>query len=227
MRISLARTNTGLSVYLWAMSPRHMITAAAPSSGAQNMYWRQRVVQHRRVEDLVDGNLLAAERIRVQRAVAEVLVGHPGQRLLRDAVLVDVVVGLHAEELGGDELAVLGVPLRQRELGGIVGEGAAGVLVQPDRDADVVLAEPDGVGGLLDRRRRGGAGVEHVGEGDAGQADEPGHGVGVGDLVAAAEAELDVLPVDAGVGEREIGSRRRPSPWPSCRTGRTGEGPRR
>ena len=38
VRISLARTYTGLSVNLCAMSARHMITAAAPSSGAQNMY---------------------------------------------------------------------------------------------------------------------------------------------------------------------------------------------
>ena len=58
------------------MSARHMMTAAAPSSGAQNMYWRQRVVQHRRVEDLLLGDRLAPERIRVQRAVAEVLGGH-------------------------------------------------------------------------------------------------------------------------------------------------------
>ncbi len=65
-------------------------------------------------------------------------------------MLVDVMVGLHAEELGGDELAVLGIPLRQCEFGGVVGERAAGVLVQADGDTDVVLAQPDGVGGLLD-----------------------------------------------------------------------------
>ena len=47
----------------------------------------------------------------------------------------------------------------------------------------------------------GGAGVEDVREGDAGEADQPGHRVRVGDLIAAAEAELDVLPVDARVGE--------------------------
>ena len=51
---------------------------------------------------------------------------------------------------------------------------------------------------------RGRAGVEDVGERDAGEADQPGHRVGVGHLVAAADAELDVLPVDAGVGEREL-----------------------
>ena len=119
-------------------------------------------------------------------------------------MVVHVVVGLHAEELRGDELAVLGVPLGQRQLGRVVGERAARMLVQPDGDADVVLAEPDRVGGLLDGRRRGGAGVEDVGERDAGQADQPGHRVGVGHLVAAAEAELDVVPLDTRVVEREL-----------------------
>lgn len=94
-------------------------------------------------------------------------------------MVVDVLVGLHAEELGGDELPVVGVPLRQRQLGGVVGEGTARMLVEADGNTDVVLAQPDGVGGLLDGAGRGGAGVEHVGERDAGQADQAGHGVGV------------------------------------------------
>jgi len=72
---------------------------------------------------------------------------------------MDVVVGLHTEEFGGDELTVLGVPLRQRELRGIVGECATRVLVQTDGDADVVLAEPDGVRCLLDGGSRSPAGV--------------------------------------------------------------------
>ena len=114
------------------------------------------------------------------------------------------MVGLDTEELGGDELPVLRVPLRQRQLGGVVGEGAARVLVQADGYADVVLAQPDGVGGLLDGTGRGGAGVEHVGERDAGEPDQPGDRVGVRYLVAAAEAELDVFPLDTGVGEREL-----------------------
>ena len=96
------------------------------------------------------------------------------------------------------------IPLRQRQLGGVVGERAARVLVQADGDADVVLAQPDGVGGLLNGTGRGGAGVEHVGERDAGQPDQAGHRVGVGHLVAAAEAELDVLPLHTGVGQRGL-----------------------
>jgi hypothetical protein len=165
---------------------------------------RQRVVQHRRVEDLVFGNWLAPESIRVQRAVAEILGRHLGQGFLGDAVLVEVVVGLHAEELGGDELPVLGVPLRQRELGRIVGKGAARMLVQADGDADVVLAQPDGVSRLLDGGGRSRAGVEDIGEGDAGEPDQPRHRVRVGHLVAAAETELDVLPLHACVGQREL-----------------------
>ncbi len=118
-------------------------------------------------------------------------------------MLVQVVVGLDPEELGGDELAVLGVPLRKRQFGGVVGERPARVLVQADGDADVVLAKSNGVSGLLNGARGGGAGVEHVGERDARQPDEPRHRVRVGDLVAAAEAELDVLPIELGVGECE------------------------
>ena len=119
-------------------------------------------------------------------------------------MVVQVLVGLHPEELGGDELPVLRIPLRQRQLGGVVGERATRVLVQADGDADVVLAQPNGVGGLLNGTGGGGTGIEHVGEGDAGQSDQPGHRVGVGYLVATAKAELDVFPFHAGVGEREL-----------------------
>jgi hypothetical protein len=78
------------------------------------------------------------------------------------------------------------------------------VLVQADGDTDVVLAQSDGVGGLLDCAGRGGAGVEDVGERDAGQPDQTGHRVGIGHLMAAAEPELDVLPVHPGVGQRGL-----------------------
>lgn len=43
-------------------------------------------------------------------------------------------VGLRPEELGGDELAVLGVPLAQRHFGRVVGERAAKDACPGDRD---------------------------------------------------------------------------------------------
>ena len=117
-------------------------------------------------------------------------------------MVVQVAVGLHAEELGGEVLAVLGIPARHPDQGGVLGEGAARVLVQADGDADVVVAQPDAVRARLGGAGRGGAGVEHVGERDARQADHADDGVGVGDRPAAARGELDVLPLDAGVGDR-------------------------
>jgi hypothetical protein len=105
----------------------------------------QGVVQHRRVEDLDFGNRLTPERIRVDRTVAEVLGGDLGERLLRTAVVVQIAVGLHAEELGGEVLAVLRVPAGHPHQGRVLGERAAGVLVEAERDADVVIAEPNAV----------------------------------------------------------------------------------
>jgi hypothetical protein len=164
----------------------------------------ERVVQDRRRQDVLFGHRLAPEGVRVARPVPVVLGGDLGQRRLRDAVVVDVLVGLHPEELGGDELPVLGVPPRQRQLGRVVGEGAPGVLVEADGDPDVVLAQPDRVGAHLGGGGGRGAGVEHVGERDAGEAHEPRDGVGVGHLVAAAHAELDVAPLDPGVAQRRV-----------------------
>jgi hypothetical protein len=43
---------------------------------------RERIVQHRRVQDLSFGDRLAPESIRVQRPIAEVLGGHLGEGLL-------------------------------------------------------------------------------------------------------------------------------------------------
>ena len=76
------------------------------------------------------------------------------------------------------------------------------VLVHADRDAEVVIAEADRVRRERERARGGGAAVVDVGERDAGEAQERDDGVGVVDLVAAAERELDVAPLDARVRER-------------------------
>ena len=115
-------------------------------------------------------------------------------------MVVHVPVDLHAEELGGEEQALLAVPPRGAVVDGVGGEGARQVLVHADGDADVVGARLDRLGGQLQRGGRGGAAVVDVHERDAGDADQPDDGVGVVDLAAAAERELHVGPLHAGVG---------------------------
>ena len=116
-------------------------------------------------------------------------------------MVVEVAVGLHPEELGGEVLPVLGVPARHAHQGGILGEGTTGVLVQADGDADVIVAQSDSVGTGLRGAGRSRAGVEHVGEGDPRQSDHAHDRVRVGHRPAAAGGELDVFPLDAGVGD--------------------------
>lgn len=111
-----------------------------------------------------------------------------------------VAVGLHAEELGGQVLAVLGVPPGHPDKRRVLGESAARVLVEADRDTDVVVAGADAVRARLGGAGRGGAGVEHAGERDAGESHHRHDGVRVGDRPAAADGELDVFPLDTRVG---------------------------
>ena len=51
---------------------------------------------------------------------------------LRDAVVVQVAVGLHPEELRGQVLPVLGIPAGIPTQAGILGEGAARMFVEAD-----------------------------------------------------------------------------------------------
>jgi hypothetical protein len=122
--------------------------------------------------------------------------------VLRDAVVVQVAVGLHAEELGGEVLPVLGVPGRHSHKRGVLGERAARMLVQADGDADVVVAQPDSIGTRLGGTARRRARVEHVGEGNSCQSHHADDRVGVAHRPAAAGRELDVLPLHTGVGDR-------------------------
>ena len=75
------------------------------------------------------------------------------------------------------------------------------MLVHPDGDPEVVVAEADAVGGdgygAAGRR----AAVVHVGEGQSRQAETVDHRVRVVDRVAAPDRELDLRPLDIGVGQ--------------------------
>jgi hypothetical protein len=78
------------------------------------------------------------------------------------------------------------------------------VLVHADRDADVVVAQANPVRAGLGCAGRRRAGIEHVGERNPGEPHHADDGVRVRHRPAAADRELDVLPLDAGVGEREL-----------------------
>ncbi len=107
-------------------------------------------------------------------------------------------------------------------------ERAGNVLVHADRDAEVAVAEPDRVGGHRQRARRGRAPVVDVGERDPGETQQRDDRVGVVDLVAPAERELDVAPLARPRRPARAGSRSRPSRYPTRRrTARTDAGRRR
>ena len=113
-----------------------------------------------------------------------------------------VLVDLHAEELRGDELSEFAVPRRAGVQAGVGAERPGRVLVHAHRDPEIVVAEADRVGRQRERARRSRAAVVDIGERDPGEAQERDDGVGVVDLVAPRERELDVTPGDPGVGER-------------------------
>ena len=94
------------------------------------------------------------------------------------------------------------VPRRARVQARVGAERARRVLVHAHRDPEVVVTEADGVGRERQRARRRRAPVVHVGERDAGEAQQRDDRVGIVDLVAAGERELDVVPAHPGVGER-------------------------
>ena len=163
----------------------------------------QRVVHQGRLQDLLLAEWLAPEGVGIHRSVAVVLGRHPGQRPGADVEVVHVALYLHGEELRSEEQPGLAVPARHAVLDGVGGEGTGQVLVHADGHAEVVFAEPEGVGRLGERAGRRGAAVVDVGEGEPGQPEEIHHGVGVVHLVAAPERELDVLPGDPGVLQRQ------------------------
>ena len=161
---------------------------------------RQRIGQHRRLEHLGLGQGLAPPGHRVLRAVAERLLGHLGQRRLRDAVLVHVPVDLHPEELCGQGQAGGAVPVAEPAALGVHAERAALVLVEPDRDAEIEDARLDRVERTEERRASGGTAVGDVDELEPGEPELRHHRVGRAGGVRAPEGELDVVPAHAGVG---------------------------
>ena len=169
------------------------------------MYWRKRVVDHLRREHLFLGERLPAPRVRVQRAVLEGLARHLGQRRLADRVLGHVALDLHREELRRQHQAGLAVPGADAPLLGQRVERARRVLVEADDQRDSALPGRQHRVRRDQRRAAGRAPVLDVDEGHAGEA-EHGHGrVGVARGVGAAGGEVDLVPAQAGVGERGAG----------------------
>ena len=77
------------------------------------------------------------------------------------------------------------------------------MLVHAHGNANVVLARADAVCGHFQRRGGGGAAIVHVHEGNAGTPQQAQHRVGIVDLAAAAERELDIFPGDAAICQRQ------------------------
>ena len=78
------------------------------------------------------------------------------------------------------------------------------MLVHSDRDADVVVTQPDTVGAQFGRAGRGGTGIEHVSERNAGETHHADNRVRIGHRPTAADRELDVFPRDTRIGEGEL-----------------------
>ena len=146
---------------------------------------------------------LAAEGVGVEHAVFVVLGSNPGQRIVADTEVVHVAVDLHPEELGRQEQARFAIPAWRAIVHRISGKGTRSVLVHAHGHADLVLARADAVSRHLQRGGCGGAAVVDVHERDARAAHAAQHGIGVVDFTDAAERELDVLPRNAGVAQRE------------------------
>ena len=163
--------------------------------------------------DVVDADLLAVARVRVGQPVPGVLDLDLGEVLLRGAVEVHPAPGVerevhrvrHAEQAEAQPVGV--VPA----LAGVGGEEALGRGVGADDQRDLAEAGQDPGAGGVERLGAGRAGGVRRGDAGAVPAERLGEG-GAGDVAAvpvahglAADDEVDVLPVDAGVGERGPG----------------------
>ena len=176
---------------------------------------RERVRHHRRRSDLLLGHRrCAARRSGSRRRCANAFTATLARVDARDAVLVHVALDLQREELRGQHHPRLAVPAADAHRLGVGVERAPRVLVEADREAEVGRAGADRALGHREGAASGRAAVPHVDERQAGEAELVDEGVGVAAVAAAAERELGSLPRDAGVGERQRGSRARPAARP-------------
>ncbi|MNF64101.1 hypothetical protein D3C84_458240 [compost metagenome] len=136
-----------------------------------------------------------------QRTVAEGALGHVDQGLLGNAVLVQVALGLQGEELGGQHQAGFAVPVLQAPVRRLRVEGAARVLVEADRHADLGHATAQRGNHAGQGAAAGGAAVGHVDERDAGQPEVVGQRVGIAAILAATVGHTDLMPLDSCVLE--------------------------
>ena len=124
-------------------------------------------------------------------------------------MVIHVALDLHGEELRREEEAHLSVPAWEAVLHGVGLKGTDRMLVHADRDADVVEAELNGLSSHADGAGGRGTSVVDVGERDACEPELVHDGVGIVHLVAPAERELDVAPLQARIAQGGPGCLRR------------------
>ena len=198
VRIAAARSRTAGRPSSRAFFSLARISATPPSAGAQNM-------------NLVSGSLTIGEaRIvststasrrqacSVSTPLANAFSATAAKRRRADAVHRHVALDLHREELRGQHQPGFAIPFGQAPVGGLGIEGAARMLVEADRDAEVELARLDRRIGAEHGRSAGRAAIGDVDELQAGQPQLGDHRVGLARGVRAAIGELDVAPVEPG-----------------------------
>ena len=97
----------------------------------------QWIREHRRLENLLLGEGLATPSVLVQLGIPERLGGNAGEGLLGNSVLRHVAVDFHTEELGRESQSSSAIPVAAAGRG-LDSKGAALVLVEADRDAEVI-----------------------------------------------------------------------------------------
>ncbi len=229
--VETARTRTGVAqaVPAGVVGAGHDHRGRAVGGGA-DVEQVQRVGDHRAAEHVVDADLLAVARVGVGQPVPGVLDLDLREVLLGGAVEVHPAAGVerevhrvgHAEQAEPQPVGV--VPA----LAGVGSEEALGRGVRSDDQRHLGQPGHDPGARGVERLSAGGAGGVRRGDAGAVPAERLGEG-GAGDVAAvavahglAADDQVDVLPGDAGVGERGPGgvhAVRRRSCGPTCPRG--------